>query len=175
MRLFHISEDPAITRFVPRAPLVQAGMPAVVWAVAEPRLWSYLLPRDCPRVLFHAGAGTTSADCERYLLGDRAARVLAIETAWYQRCLTTPIYRYEFMPESFVLQDAPAHYYVATTEQIPIACVPIANPLAALIEDGVELRIMPTLWVLSDQICQSSLEWSCIRMRNATPRSSLAL
>jgi hypothetical protein len=34
---------------------------------------------------------------------------------------------------------------------------------------GVELRVLPTLWPLRDAVLESSLQFSMIRMRNATP------
>jgi hypothetical protein len=57
--LYHVSENFAISRFVPR-PAKGLAEP-VVWAVNGVRLRNYLLPRDCPRVTFFAGERTTEA------------------------------------------------------------------------------------------------------------------
>ena len=52
--LFHISEESDIARFEPRASEYATGL--VVWAIDETRLCNYLLPRECPRVTYYAGA-----------------------------------------------------------------------------------------------------------------------
>ena len=61
MRLFHVSERTGIARFEPRPPpSLDAGVSDdVVWAIEARLLANYLLPRDCPRVTFHATAATT--------------------------------------------------------------------------------------------------------------------
>ena len=60
-RLFHVSEDAGIQRFDPRpSPSTDAGViGTAVWALAEPFLPNYLLPRDCPRICFRASERTT--------------------------------------------------------------------------------------------------------------------
>jgi len=87
MDLFHVSEDPNITRFDPREPTnFDAGVTGpAVWAVDEDRLRNYLLPRDCPRVTFFAGANSDASDA-RILIGPSACEaVVAIEAAWLER------------------------------------------------------------------------------------------
>ena len=57
-RLYHFSDDPSITRFVPRPVLVPATRPPgsdwlngpLVWAIDEWHQPMYLFPRDCPRI-----------------------------------------------------------------------------------------------------------------------------
>ena len=44
--------------------------------------------------------------------------------------------------------------------------------LAALAGRGVEIRVLPSLWNLHDAVVQSSVSYSIIRMRNASPRSA---
>ena len=55
--LFHVSDQPGITRFEPRPPppgnTTHTGR--MVWAVGQRLLHNYLVPRDCPRVTFYAG------------------------------------------------------------------------------------------------------------------------
>jgi hypothetical protein len=55
--LFHVSEEPGIERFAPR-PSRNTDEPAV-WGIDAARLRTYLVPRDCPRVTYYAGRGTT--------------------------------------------------------------------------------------------------------------------
>lgn len=169
VRLFHISEEAGIARFAPRPAPSQRNPVAdpVVWAVAEEGLPSYLVPRECPRVVFYAAAGTTPQDVETFLCGERAKKVVAIESAWLEPSLATTLYRYEFATGNFALHDAVAHYYLSRREETPIDRVAIANPLLELARRGVELRVTPALWELRERVFHSSLAWSFIRMRNA--------
>src|SRR5690242_18830335 len=48
--LFHYSEDPSITTFVPRVPRSNPRQRAAVWAIDGQHAPLYWFPRDCPRV-----------------------------------------------------------------------------------------------------------------------------
>jgi hypothetical protein len=167
--LYHLSEEPGITRFEPRPR--PAGAPAgepAVWAIDRAHLRNYLLPRDCPRVTFHAKPGSDPADVDRLLAGARS--VVAIESGWVPRLLETRLYRYALPPGSFTRADAGAGYWVSRTAVAPLAVTAIPDLLAALLEEDVELRITPSLWPLYDRVVESTLQFSIIRMRNARPR-----
>ena len=140
----------------------------MVWAIGEARLHNYLLPRDCPRVTFYAGASTTAADSGRFLRD--AANVVAIEQTWVERCRRTTLFVYELDSTAFELEDAVAHYHTSPRAVIPIDVRRIDGPLAALRARGVELRVLPSLWDLHDKVAASTLAFSIIRMRNAAPR-----
>jgi hypothetical protein len=164
--LFHISEESEITRFEPRATEYSAGL--VVWAIEESRLCNYLVPRECPRVTYYAGADTTTADVERYLGSSPA--VVAIESRWLDRLRSTRLYCYHMPPETFECLDACAGYFVSRVPVIPSHLEVLDDPVAVLLGRGVELRIVPNLWSLRDAVVQSSLRFSIIRLRNAAPR-----
>ena len=163
--LFHVSEEADIARFEPRASPYASG--PVVWAIAERRLCNYLLPRDCPRVTYYAGADTTPADVERFLGASSA--VVAIESAWLERALSTRLYCYHVSPESFECLDACAGYFVSRAPVVPLRIEVFDNPLAEVLRREVEVRILPSLWSLRDAVVASSLQFSLIRMRNARP------
>ena len=163
-KLFHVSETPGIRLFEPR-PDKRGGL--AVWAVGEPRLHNYLLPRDCPRVTFFADDKTSDEDRSSFL--GSAKSVVAIESGWFNACLKTSLYLYEFDPQPFSLVDATACYYVSKEAVSPIHETPVANVLNALLEKGVELRILPSLWELRETVISSTLAFSIIRMRNASP------
>jgi hypothetical protein len=44
--------------------------------------------------------------------------------------------------------------------------------LCAVLQRGVELRILPNLWPLRDAVIESTLEFSIIRWRNSLPQLS---
>lgn len=171
-RLFHVSDRPDITRFEPRTPpSFDAGVrDDVVWAIEERLLANYLLPRDCPRVTFHAGPATSAEDRARFLAPTGATHVVAIEAAWFERVRAARLWLYELPPATFTCADANAGYSVSRVAVEPLPARPVDDVLAALLACGIELRVLPSLWSLRDAVVGSSLAFSCIRMRNAQPR-----
>jgi hypothetical protein len=165
MILLHVSDAPDIKTFEPRR--IDGGEPRV-WAIDAGHVRNYLVPRECPRVTYSAGAVTTAADRERFL-GSSAA-VLAIEAAWFDRVRTARLYWYHLPGDSFALADECAGYYVSTGPVTPLRVQVIDDPLSALLEREVELRVQSDLWALRDAVLQSTLAFSIIRWRNAAPR-----
>lgn len=163
--LFHVSEESGIERFEPRAP--EGGGEPLVWAVDAARLRNYLVPRDCPRVTFYAGRGTTPADVERFLGSSPA--VVAVEGGWLERLRSCRLYCYHLPPETFECLDECAGYFVSRAPVVPARVEVFADPIAELLRRGVELRFVPSLWALCDAVVASSLQFSVIRMRNALP------
>lgn len=164
--LFHISEEPGITRFEPRESQFTEDL--VVWAVDKAHLRNYLLPRDCPRVTFCAGPDTSSTDIAHFL-GESSA-VVAVEAAWLERIRETSLCCYHMPDASFACLDQDAGYFVSREKVSPVRVDLIDDVLAALAATGCEIRILPTLWPLYDNVVASTLSYSIIRMRNATPR-----
>jgi hypothetical protein len=166
-RIFHVSETPSIPRFAPR---VATDGVARVWAVNAARLHNYLLPRDCPRVTYFAAPTTTEADRARFFSSDAAESVVAIERGWLARVRATRLYVYELPHAAFAPYDEIAGYFTSEETVLPIACTPIDDVLAELLTHPIELRVLASLWRLRDAVVASSLAFSIIRMRNATPR-----
>jgi hypothetical protein len=166
--LFHISEESGIKRFEPRTP--EYALEPVVWAIDAERLRNYLPPRDCPRVTFHAGPQTTTADRAR-LLGLSAA-VVAVEDRWLERLQSCRLCCYHLPPETFECIDECAGYFVSRVPVVPALLEVFDDPISELLRRRVELRVVPNLWPLCDAVVASSLQFSMIRMRNALPRSA---
>jgi hypothetical protein len=166
MTLFHVSEEPGIERFEPRAS-VYTDVP-VVWAVDDERLRNYLLPRECPRVTYYAGRETTTDDAERFLGSSQA--VVAVESGWWERVQYCRLYSYHFDAAGFECLDECGGYFVSREAQIPSGVDMIGDVVRDLLERRVELRILPNLWRLHDAVAGSTLRFSMIRMRNALPR-----
>jgi hypothetical protein len=163
-RLYHVSEEPGIEVFAPRP---DAAGRAVVWAIGESRLQNYLLPRDCPRVTYYAGEDTSTEDRRRHL-GD-AASVVAIEEAWRARCRAATLHVYEMDPDEFAVEDKTAAYYTSLRSVKPCGVRRVDDALAALAERDVDVRVLPCLWRLREEIAASTLDFSIIRFRNAGP------
>ena len=166
--LFHVSEEANIKVFEPRK--AEANDESLVWAIDQQHLRNYLVPRDCPRVTYSAGAGTTAADRKRFL-GSSAA-VVAIESRWLRRTRTCRLHCYHLPGDTFKLADECAGYFVSRTAVRPLQVEVIEDPLLALLERGVEVRVQPNLWPLRDAVVESTLAFSIIRWRNAAPRSA---
>ncbi|HWV19541.1 MAG TPA: hypothetical protein VN036_00790 [Devosia sp.] len=166
MKLFHLSDNPGIVRFEPR-PSAYTAEP-VVWAISDQRIANYLLPRDCPRVCFRAGAESSDEDVAR-LLGSESA-VIAIEEAWLEPLRAAKLYRYLMPGDGFVLQDEGAGYWVSHGATEPLAMEALDDLPDAIAAEGVTLKVLPSLWDLHDAVKASSLKFSMIRMRNAGAR-----
>ncbi|MDR1628821.1 MAG: hypothetical protein LBS36_01200 [Oscillospiraceae bacterium] len=167
-RLFHVSEEPGISAFVPRSP-ARADMNSeigLVWALCERTLPNYLTPRDCPRVTYHARAETREEDIAAYMpKGYR--HVVIIETGWLKRLEETTLYVYEFEPGGFYLQDEAAGYYVSESTQAPIKITVVSDLKAELARRNTALQTRDSLWGISEEIKKTSFYWSICRMGNA--------
>jgi hypothetical protein len=168
-RLFHISEQPGISIFTPRpSPSHFENITGdVVFAINNQLLHNYLLPRDCPRVTFYAGADTTDADKQKFMGNATARHVVAVESGWHQQIKETTLYCYEFLPDDFMLIDECAGYYISYKPVVPVVITVINDIMAALLSRDIELRLMPSLTDIADAVRNSSLQFSLIRMRNA--------
>ncbi|MCL1951623.1 MAG: hypothetical protein FWF60_02225 [Oscillospiraceae bacterium] len=171
MRLFHVSESSSIARFVPRIPL-RADLDkskGLVWALGEDCLPNFLTPRECPRVTYRVGKGTTEEDITRFF-SSSCRRCVAIEHAWFERMRETTLYIYEFDPANFYLQDACAGYYVSERIEVPVGKTRIDDLFGEMFKRGIEVRLLNNLWLLRDAVVNSTLRFSICDMANAQPR-----
>jgi len=167
VKLYHVSEEPGIRVFEPRQ--ISSGE-SLVWAIDEERLRNYLVPRECPRVTFYAGPSTTAADRERFLGSSVAA--VAIESAWFERMRSCRLFCYDLPSETFECSDKTAGYFVSRAAVKPTRVEVIQDPVLAILQRGVELRVLPDLRSLRDAVIASTLEFSIVRWRNASPKQA---
>ena len=165
--LYHFSEDPSIERFVPRPVTVGPSDEALVWAVDGAHCHLYYFPRDCPRVLISKSARTSAEDAESFFGHTTATVIAAIESNWLDLMRSTTIYRYTLPSVGFELRNENAGYWVSERECRPMEVEPIRDLMAALVDAGVELRVMPSLVPLRDAVIESSVDFDIIRWRNA--------
>jgi hypothetical protein len=156
--LWHLSEDPTLGRFEPRD--------GKVWAIDTAHAWLYWFPRDCPRATYWAVGKTTDEDVEQRLDGDRERRVAVIETAWLERMHTVQLYAYRLPPEPFVevLDD---RFYVASTPVEALERVELGDLVERHRAAGIDFRDAASLYPLWNEIIETTLEFSGIRLRNA--------
>ena len=168
--LYHFSEDPTIGCFVPQIAPTSAVREPLVWAVDAEHAHIYYFPRECPRVTFYRSQRASDEDVQRLFATTTATRVVAIESRWLEAMRDTSLYRYEFPADSFSLIDLGAGYWVSRETVVPLSVEPVGDLMTALTGAGVELRIMPSLWPLYEAVIASTLDFSIIRWRNASPR-----
>jgi hypothetical protein len=173
-RLYHVSENPSIERFEPRpSPSHYESITSeVVFAITDKLLHNYLVPRDCPRVTFYSKHNTSKHDKETFLGKNSSDFVVVVESKWRDTIQQTTLYCYEFPTDSFTLLDGGAGYYISYKTVTPISVYPISDILDELLKRGVELRFLPSLLPLAQEISKSTLQFSLIRMRNATTNES---
>jgi hypothetical protein len=168
-KLYHLSETPGMALFHPRpSPSYFKGISGdVVFAISERLRHNYLFPRDCPRVTYYANERTTTRDKAKFLASG-SAYVVAVESNWLPAIHKTSLHSYEFSPQHFQLIDEVAGYYVSYHDEQPLHEKLIADPFEELIKDPfVDIRILPEIRTLADEVSKSSLNFSLIRMRNA--------
>ncbi len=163
MPLFHFSENPDIEKFVPRAPLRHPEAEPMVWAIDAWHSPLYFLPSNCPRVCFWPLPPTTEEDKARFWPDDSTRMVIAVESGWSERIASANLYRYEFDGADFI--DCEDHgVFVSRSTVVPLSVEPVGPCFAALEAASVEVRLCPSLVGLANQMMQTTLHWSLIRM-----------
>ncbi len=173
MRLFHFSDDPGIAHFEPRPVLQPSPRPPgrdwlngpLVWAIEDRRQAMYLFPRDCPRILLWPTEATTGEDQDRFWQGGSWRMIAYVEQAWLEAIAGSTLYRYDMPTETFESLDD-AGMWVSRAPATPLGMQVIDDMPAALAEQGVALRALPSLAPLSD-VWSTTLHASGIRLRNA--------
>ncbi|GAA4020313.1 hypothetical protein GCM10022247_50360 [Allokutzneria multivorans] len=163
--VLHFSEDPNITRFVPHVAATARQPEAYVWAVDAARSPDYWFPRQCPRAMAWVTPSST-VDDRSWLMG---TRVHAVEYRALEAMRTVRLFAYRFCASDFEPFEDNAH--VATRTVHPLGPPSPVGDLFELHEQaGIELRVLPTLWPFWDVVTASTLGFSGIRLRNASPR-----
>ena len=165
--LWHVSENPSIERFAPHVSATAALDEPLVWAIDTRHLPVYWFPRECPRGAFWADAGSDPYDAARLLAG--SSRVHAIEAVWLERMRTTRVFAYRLTEPSFEQHPEVGGYWVSRETVEPAEVAPLGD-LVRLHDDAeIELRVLPNLWQLWNDVVASTLEFSGVRLHNAQP------
>jgi len=169
MRLFHVSEESNIEKFIPRISYRQDvdQSKGLVWSLEEAPVPHWLTPRDCPRVGYRAVSETSEEDIARFFASSSRHGV-AIEHSWRKKMAETTLYLYEFDPANFYW-DERAGFYVSDKTEIPIGVTKYDDLFEELSKRNIEIRIMNNLWAFSETVTKSSLKRSLCRMNNAQP------
>jgi hypothetical protein len=164
--LWHTSEDASIERFEPHVSRTAASEEPRVWAVDTRHLPLYWFPRECPRGTFWATDRTTPGDSE-LLAG--ATRVHAVEGGWFDKMRTAQVVAYRLPEETFVPDPEVGGYWLSRDPVVPVEVVELGDLIGLHAASGIELRLVASLWPLWNLVAASTLEFSGIRLHNATP------
>jgi hypothetical protein len=169
--VFHFSEDPTITEFVPHVAATAADPRPLVWAVDGSRSPDYWFPRDCPRAMAWVEESTTEDDRRRILGPGAHGRVHAVEYGWLTRLATGRLFRYQLPAEPFRPVDEVSRCALVSEEAVrPLGPPDPLPPLLELHERArIQLRVMDTLWPWWQEVTASTLGFSGIRLANARP------
>jgi hypothetical protein len=170
--VLHFSEDPTITRFVPHVAPTSQEREAYVWAVDHDRAPDYWFPRQCPRAMAWVSGRTTDADRDRIIGAGCGDRVHAIEYGWFEALRTVRLYAYRLPAGPFRQIGEPVpHAHVAVEPVAPLGPPePVGDLLRCHADAGIQLRVLANLWPFWDEVITSTVEFSGIRLRNASPR-----
>ncbi|HSX21665.1 MAG TPA: hypothetical protein VLE97_02695, partial [Gaiellaceae bacterium] len=157
--------DPTLEVFVPHHNELHANNEPLVYAVDTRYFWLYWFPRDCPRACWTAGEHATDEDVERFLDGDRMRRVAVIESGWLDPMRTVKLYAYRMPPETFEPWDK---FFVSRETVVPLELVELGDLVERHERAGVQLTTTDDLLGLWEPVRVSSLDFSGIRLRNAT-------
>jgi hypothetical protein len=160
--LWHVSENPHIARFEPHVAATSDRGEALVWAVDTRHLPLYWFPRDCPRACFWASEVTSPADAA---LLHGAAQVHAVEGSWLDRVRDARVVAYR-LPEQGFEHDGDG-FWISREVVEPLELVEVGDLLARHTEALIELRFVPSIWPLWNEVAASTLEFSGIRLHNA--------
>jgi hypothetical protein len=163
--LWHVSEDAAIARFEPHHRAGHSLDEPLVWAIDTRHLPLYWFPRDCPRATFWANSGTTDEDVESFLGGDRTRRVHAVEHAWPDLMRTTRVLAYRLPEPAFERWD---RSWISRSAVEPLELVELGDLVDRHAKADIELAVDGELAALWQRVIASTLDFSGIRLRNAT-------
>jgi len=169
--LYHFSEDPSITRFIPHVPRTNPEHRRAVWAIDAEHAPLYWFPRDCPRVTIWPLRREHLPRFEKRF-ATLAPRLHAIECGWLDRMRSAELFRYELDAKSFVPWEEANGQWISEYDVVPRAVEPVGDLLAAHAAANIELRIVPSLWPLHDVAVHGEFDFSIVRMHNALPRPS---
>jgi hypothetical protein len=163
--LWHVSEDPGVAVFEPHHRAGHSLDEPLVWAVDTRHLPLYWFPRECPRATYWASRATTDADVDAFLAGDRIRRVHVVEPDKLDAMRTARVLAYRLPEQSFERWD---RFWISRRPVEPLELVELGNLVGRHAAAGIELRVVGDLLELWQRVIASTLDFSGIRLRNAT-------
>jgi hypothetical protein len=166
--LWHFSEDPSLSRFLPHTPATNPHDPPMVWAVDSRHAPLFWFPRDCPRGCIWPVSTTTPQDRERFFGQTAATRVHVMEADWLGRVRDCRLYAYR-MPAGPFRPHHVGGYWVADEPVDAIERVIVDDLVGRHASAGIELRMTPSIWPFWRRVADSTVGFSGSRLGNSAP------
>lgn len=167
--LWHFSEDPSLSRFIPHVPVTNPAAAPLVWAVDTRHAPMFWFPRDCPRGCIWPQSSTTPGDRERFFGQSDAGRVHVIESGWLERMRACCLYAYQLPAGPFRPHEQVGGYWIAAEPVEAAHQVMVDDLVGRHAGAGIELRITPSIWPFWRRVAASTVGFSGSRLRNAAP------
>jgi hypothetical protein len=167
--LWHFSEDPSLSRFLPRPPAANPDGRPLVWAIDTRHAPMFWFPRDCPRGCIWPVSSTTQEDREVFFGQTAAGRVHVMEAGWLDRMRACRLYAYR-LPAGPFEPHAVGGYWVSAEQADAIERVVIDDLVGRHARAAIELRITPSIWPFWRRVASSTVEFSGSRLRNSATR-----
>ena len=90
-----------------------------------------------------------------------------MEEHWKEKIENTVLYKYEFSPETFSLLDETAGYYISYEDTVPVFIQEVKDVYEEFSKRNVEIRFSKNLRNFAEDVKNSSLSYSIIRLGNA--------
>src|SRR5215470_1669296 len=164
--VWHVSEDPALSRFLPRRRAT--GERPLVWAVDTRHAPMFWFPRDCPRGCVWPVSANTPEDRERFFGQSAANRIHVIEAGWLRRMQSCCLYAYRLPSEPFRPHEV-GGYWVADQQVEAVERVVIDDLPGRHADARIEVRVTPSIWPFWRRVTNSTVEFSGSRLRNTAP------
>lgn len=170
--VWHFSEDPTITRFVPHVARTATQAEAYVWACGPARCADYWFPRQAPRGLAWRTPGSDPALADA-LLGPGVDRLHVIEHACVPQMSTARLFAYRFAASGF--REIGGYAHVSDQEQTPLGPpVALASPWELHAFARQPVLVVDDLFPWWERVIGSGLGFSGIRLRNSPHHAAWA-
>lgn len=142
MKLFHISENKNIEKFVPRISKAIWNHEKYVWAISEDKIQNYLFPRECPRICI---SKNEAKNLSSWISNDESSsfksHIFVCEN-WKEELEECKLYQYEFDTSNFNSIDIIAGYYVSKNIEVPISSKLIDNCISELKDLNINVKFI---------------------------------
>lgn len=166
--LWHFSEDPGLGSFRPHVAATTTEPDAKVWAIDTRHSPWFWFPRDCPRAMAWPSERTTPSDRDRFFGMTGAPLAIVVEGWWLDAIRSCRLYAYR-MPTVTFTRHIVGGYWVSDEPVDAIERVDVGDLLERHATTGYDFVVTPSLWPWWHTVVTSTLEFSGIRLRNASP------